>query len=76
MILIPQPPFFAGLSGYVAEIGAAFVCNALGIAGEHVESHAGYVENWLQALKNDKRHIFKAAAAAQAAADMVLGKTA
>lgn len=60
----------------VAEIGAAFVCNALGIAGEHVESHAGYVENWLQALKNDKRHIFKAAAAAQAAADMVLGKAA
>lgn len=60
----------------IAEIGAAFVCNALGIAGEHIENHAGYVENWLQALKNDKRHIFKAAAAAQSAADIVLGKAA
>lgn len=60
----------------VAEIGSAFVCNALGIAGDHIESHAGYVESWLQALKNDKRAIFKAAAAAQAAADMVLGKPA
>lgn len=60
----------------VAEIGAAFVCNSLGIAGEHVEDHAGYVESWLKALKNDKRHIFKAAAAAQAAADLVLGKAA
>lgn len=58
----------------VAEIGAAFVCNSLGVAGEHIDNHAGYVQSWLKALRNDKRMIFKAAAAAQSAADMVLGK--
>lgn len=56
----------------VAEIGAAFVCARLGIAGDHFESHAAYVASWLKALKNDKRAIFKAAALAQTAADMVL----
>lgn len=56
----------------VAEIGAAFVCARLGIAGDHFESHAAYVASWLQALKNDKRAIFKAATLAQDAADMVL----
>lgn len=56
----------------VAEIGAAFVCARLGIAGEHIDSHAAYVGGWLKALKNDKRAIFRAASLAQAAADMAL----
>lgn len=56
----------------VAEIGAAFVCARLGIAGDHFEDHAAYLASWLQALKDDKRHIFKAASAAQRAADIVL----
>lgn len=72
MILIPQPPFFAGLSGYVAEIGAAFVGARLGIIGEHIENHAAYIASWLKALRNDKRAIFRAATMAQAAADRVL----
>jgi antirestriction protein ArdC len=56
----------------IAEIGSAFICGRLGITGAHIEDHAAYVANWLQALKNDKRHIFKAATAAQRAADYVL----
>jgi antirestriction protein ArdC len=60
------------LEELVAEIGAAFVCARLGIAGDHFEDHASYVSSWLQALKNDKRHIFKAASLAQRAADIVL----
>lgn len=56
----------------VAEIGAAFVCARLGVAGEHIESHAAYVANWLQVLRDDKRAIFRAAALAQAAADRIL----
>ncbi len=56
----------------VAEVGAAFVCARLGIAGDHFEDHASYLSSWLQALKNDKRHIFKAASMAQRAADIVL----
>lgn len=62
----------AGLSGYVAEIGAAFIGARLGIVGEHIDNHASYLASWLKALKNDKRAIFRAATMAQAAADMVL----
>jgi antirestriction protein ArdC len=56
----------------VAEIGAAFVCARLGVAGEHIDDHAAYVGSWLKALRGDKKFIFKAAAQAQAAADRVL----
>ena len=31
MVFTFQPPFWAGLSGYVAEINAAFCCASLGI---------------------------------------------
>lgn len=58
----------------VAEISASFICARLGVAGEHFDSHAAYVANWLQALRNDRRMIFKAAALAQTAADLVLAK--
>lgn len=56
----------------VAEIGAAFVCARLGVAGDHFENHAAYVASWLKALRDDKRLIFKAAGQAQAAANMIL----
>jgi antirestriction protein ArdC len=56
----------------IAEIGAAFVCGRLGIAGEHLDNHAAYLASWLKVLREDKRAIFKAAAAAQLAADLVL----
>lgn len=54
----------------VAELGSAFLCNHCGLPG--VLQHAGYIEHWLQALKNDKRLIFTAAAQAQKAADYLL----
>jgi antirestriction protein ArdC len=60
----------------VAEIGASFVCARLGIAGEHFENHAAYVASWLKALRDDRKAIFKAAALAQAAADIVTGNSA
>jgi antirestriction protein ArdC len=56
----------------VAEIGAAFTCARLGIAGEHIDNHAAYLASWLGVLREDKRAIFKAAALAQTAADLVL----
>jgi len=55
----------------VAEMGAAFLCAHCGIPG-HLE-HASYIEQWLAALRHDKRLIFVAAGAAQKAADFVLG---
>jgi antirestriction protein ArdC len=56
----------------VAEIGSAFICARLSIAGEHLDNHAAYLASWLGCLKADKRAIFKAAALAQTAADLVL----
>lgn len=56
----------------VAEIGAAFICARLGIAGDHMDDHAAYLASWLKVLREDKRAIFKAAAFAQSAADLVL----
>ena len=53
----------------VAELGAAFLCADLGITPEVMPDHAAYIASWLQALKNDKRLIFSAAAHAQRAAD-------
>lgn len=56
----------------VAELGAAFIGARLGIAGDHFENHAAYLSGWLEIMQQDKRAIFRAASAAQAAADMVL----
>ncbi|MGF1827631.1 DNA primase, partial [Photobacterium angustum] len=43
----------------VAELGSAFLMADLGIKGE--VQHESYIASWLQALKSDKRYIFKAA---------------
>ena len=59
----------AGLSGYVAELGAAFLCADLSLSPEPRDEHAAYIGNWLKVLKEDKRAIFSAAAHAQRAAD-------
>ena len=53
----------------VAELGAAFLCADLAITPEVRNDHAAYIQSWLQALKDDKRLIFTAAAHAQRAAD-------
>lgn len=57
----------------VAEMGAAFLCAHVGIPARL--EHAAYIDNWLDALRRDKRLIFTAAGAAQKAADYVLGET-
>ena len=88
MVFTFQPPFWAGLSGYVAEIGAAFLCAALGICP--TVRHADYVASWLAVLRADLsedsavrgsggprgRAIFRAAAAASRAADWLLARLA
>src|SRR3546814_21180438 len=59
----------------IAEIGAAYLCAALGMESTEREDHAAYVAYWLAALKNDKRAIFQAAPAAQAASNFFLAQT-
>ena len=48
MVFTFQPPFSAGLSGYVAELGAAMLGAELGLPGTHLDSHASYIEHWLK----------------------------
>ncbi|QDK36027.1 ArdC family protein [Sphingomonas sp. IC081] len=56
----------------IAEIGAAMLCAQLGMEPTEREDHAAYVASWLAALRNDKRAIFRAASAAQAANELIL----
>jgi len=51
----------------VADMGAGFLCADYQVAGEL--RHAGYIQSWLKALRDDSKAIFKAAALAQKAAD-------
>lgn len=51
----------------VAEMGAAFLCADHQIQGEL--RHAGYIEHWLRACRENNKAIFKAAALSQKAAD-------
>ena len=56
----------------IAEIGAAFLCAQLGMEPTERVDHAAYVASWLSALRGDKRAIFRAATAAQAASELIL----
>lgn len=61
------------LEELVAELGSAFLCAHAGFnASVH---HVDYIDNWLKALKGDKKFVFKAATAAQQAVDFLLDKT-
>jgi antirestriction protein ArdC len=53
----------------VAELGAAMLCAHCKIDGDL--RHAGYIESWLKALRNDKRYILTASAQAQKALDLL-----
>ena len=56
----------------VAEMGAAFLCAALGI--QPTVRHADYIGAWLAVLREDNRAIFRAASAASKAADWLLAR--
>lgn len=57
----------------VAELGAAFLSADLDLTPEPREDHAAYIGSWLNALKDDKRAVFTAAAHAQRASDFLHG---
>ncbi len=56
----------------VAEMGAAFLCAALGIVP--TVRHADYLASWLEVLRGDNRAIFRAASQASKAADWLLSR--
>lgn len=57
----------------VAEIGAAVLCTMAGIEHATIENSAAYIQNWLTALKNDRRMIVTAAGQAQKAVEYMVG---
>ena len=59
-----------GFEELVAEIGSCMVSAQLGVQPDFEQSGA-YVKHWLEAIKGDKRLIFKAATEAQKAADFI-----
>ena len=54
-----------------AELASAFMQGLIGLPPSQamIESHAGYLSSWLEALRNDKNEIFRAAADAQRICD-------
>lgn len=58
----------------VAELGAAFTVGRLGMIDATIETHADYVQSWIQVLKNDKKAIFTAASQAAKASDFILNQ--
>ena len=58
----------------VAELGAAMCCASTGVTSSPREDHALYINNWLKALKSDKRFIFSAASQAQKAVDFLFSQ--
>ncbi len=55
----------------IAELTSCMVGTVLGLPCD-VENHASYIQSWLDVLREDRRAIFRAAAAAQKAADWML----
>lgn len=72
MVFTFQPPFWAGLSGYIAELSSAMLGAELGLPVTHLDSHASYIEHWLKLLKDDDRAILTAAAKAEEASNLLL----
>jgi len=67
MVFTFQPPFWAGLSGYVAELCASMICADLGLPTSLHDSHASYVSHWIGIMRADSSAIFTAAAKAEQA---------
>lgn len=57
----------------VAEMGAAFLCTGFGLPTADKGSHAAYIDNWLQVLRNDKYCVIQAASQASKAVDYLHG---
>jgi len=57
----------------IAEIGSALLNADLGILGATLPDHADYLSNWIKILRNDKKAITTAAAAASKAHGFIKG---
>jgi antirestriction protein ArdC len=61
------------LGELIAELGGCFIATEAGLpTHQTLPNHAAYLKDWLTALENDERFIFRAASQAQKAADYIL----
>ena len=59
----------------VAELGSATLVNMLGIETEKsFRNSSAYIQNWLQALKNDNKFIVSASSKAEKAVKYILNE--
>jgi antirestriction protein ArdC len=65
-----------GREELIAEMGAALLCGVAGISPATVENSAAYLAGWCKSLKQDCKLAIQSAAAAQRAADLILGSAA
>jgi antirestriction protein ArdC len=57
----------------VAEMTSAFLCAQCGLDNAVIESQSAYIENWMKAIRDDKRLVITAASQAQKAANYIQG---
>jgi antirestriction protein ArdC len=62
-----------GFEELVAELTSAYLCACNGIDNT-LENSAGYIQNWLGALRKDKTMLLKASGKATVAVNFILGK--
>ncbi|MES2386828.1 MAG: zincin-like metallopeptidase domain-containing protein [Bacteroidota bacterium] len=62
-----------GKEELIAEMGASFLCQEVGILNDTLANSAAYLQSWLTTIKQDKRLLVTAAAQAQKAVDWLLG---
>jgi antirestriction protein ArdC len=55
----------------IAESGAAMLCGICGIANKTLKNSVAYIQNWIKALKNNRKWLVCAFANAQRAADYI-----
>ena len=58
----------------VAEMGASFLSAIAGIEPATLDNSVAYIQGWLKALRDDRKLVILAAAAAQRATDYILSK--
>ncbi len=59
----------------VAEMTSAFLCAESGISPAVIDNQAAYIASWVRVLKGKPKLAVTAAAQAQKAADLILGRT-
>jgi antirestriction protein ArdC len=68
-----KPENAYALGELIAELGACYLAGELELPlADTLGNHASYLQNWLGAMNNDCKFIFKAAAQATRAADFIL----